>query len=107
LLWDLAVEILNVGRNVVLDWNFWSRQRRSDARERADRAGYPILLHWLDVALEVAVDRATGRLAVQPRLAYRIDADAVRHFASIFEPPADDEELAVQRHVIPPTADSA
>jgi predicted kinase len=90
--------VLNTGVDVVLDWNFWSRQRRRDAKERADVAGYDVLLHWIDVPLEVVVDRARRRLAAQPQLAHVIDEAAVRHFVTIFEPPGADEALQVVRH---------
>ena len=61
LLWDIALNVLGVGASVVLDWNFWSRNRRQEARERANAAGYPVLLHWLDVPVDAVVQRARTR----------------------------------------------
>ena len=29
LIWDIAVQVLAVGHDVVLDWNQWSRERRA------------------------------------------------------------------------------
>lgn len=98
LLWDLAFGIVAVGASVVLDWNFWSRQRRADARERAEAAGFALRLHWVDVPLEVVVKRARARLDEQPPDTHHIDEAAVRHFASIFEPPTSDEGIPADVH---------
>jgi predicted kinase len=65
-MWDVGLKILAVGSNVLLDWNFWSRERRSEARERAAAAGVGLQLHWLDVPVEVAAERAR-RPALGPR----------------------------------------
>jgi len=98
LLWEVALDILAVGSSVVLDWNFWSRGRRQEALDRANAAGHPVELHWLDLPVDVVLERARRRLAAQPALAHRIDEDGVRHFEKIFEPPTDDEGLRVSRH---------
>jgi predicted kinase len=98
LMWDVALEIVTVGANVVLDWNFWSRERRQEARQRAATAGAGVQLHWLDVPVEVAAERARRRQDDRPAHAHDIDEDGVRHFASIFEAPDDREGIVVVRH---------
>jgi predicted kinase len=98
LIWDMAVRALRLRVNVLLDWNHWSRQRRADALDRARTAGFDAVLHFLDVPLDTAIRRARQRLSTQPAGAHRIDEAAVRHFATIFEPPTDDEGLQLIRH---------
>lgn len=98
LLWELAVDIVRSGANVVLDWNFWSGERRAEALRRAQDAGVEVVLHWLDVPVEEVIRRAGRRLADRPADAHEIDEEAVRHFASIFEPPSVDEGLAIEVH---------
>ena len=98
LIWDLALEIVRSGGAVVLDWNFWSKERRSEARQRATAAGAEVRLHWLDVPVEVVVERAAGRLRDRPPDAHEIDEEGVRHFATIFEPPTGDEGIPIERH---------
>ena len=98
LLWDVALAVVTTGSNVVLDWNFWSRERRSGARQRAYAAGAKLQLHWLDVPVEAVVQRALGRLADQPVDAHEIDEEGARHFATIFDPPEDDEGIPIVRH---------
>lgn len=98
LLWDIALQIASVGTDVVLDWNFWNRQRRADAAQRVAGAGFAACVHWVDIPLEDVIRRADGRLASQSPLAHRIDEATVRHFATIFEPPTDDEGLPILCH---------
>lgn len=95
LLWDVALEIVRAGSNVVLDWNFWSRRRRADAAARAASAGASVELHWVDVPLDEAMRRARMRT---DRHSHRVDEDGVRHLATIFEPPSDAEGMVVRRH---------
>lgn len=96
LLWDVAFEVLGAGSSVILDWNFWSRQRRADALHRA--RGHSVSLHWLDVPLEEVVRRAKDRVAQSPSDAHPVNEDGVRHFATIFEPPDQDEGLLIIAH---------
>lgn len=97
LLWDVAVDVLGLGTSVVLDWNHWSVQRRSDARDRANAAGFNVVVHYLDVPVDVAIERAE-RLAANPADAHHIDEEGVRHMATIFEPPTAAEGLTIVRH---------
>jgi predicted kinase len=34
LMWDVSLATVTAGSSVVLDWNFWSRERRREARQR-------------------------------------------------------------------------
>jgi predicted kinase len=98
LMWDVAFAVIVTGMDVILDWNFWSRHRRADALARASREGVSVKLHWLDVPVEVAIERAEQRLRDAPPNTHRIDADGVRHFATIFQPPDEQEGLPIVRH---------
>jgi predicted kinase len=99
LIWDVATKALRLGINVILDWNHWSRQRRADAFDRARTAGFDAVVHFLDVPIDTAIRRAHHRLSTLPADAHRIDEAAVRHFATIFERPTDDESLQIIPHV--------
>jgi predicted kinase len=94
-LWAAADEHLRGGRDVVLDWNQWSRERRADARLRATRLGAEIVLHWVDVPVETAVRRARTR---DDPGSHRLDEPGVRHLATIFEDPDPTEGIAIIRH---------
>lgn len=98
LMWDLALEIVRSGSRVILDWNFWSRERRMEARRRAEVAGVGVVVHWVDHPVEEVIERARHRLRAHPADAHEIDEKNVRHFATIFEPPTEDEGLPIERH---------
>jgi predicted kinase len=99
LMWDVAVQALRLGVNVILDWNHWSRLRRTYALDRARAAGFDAVVHFLDVRIDTAIRRAHHRLSTAPAHAHRVDEAGVRHFATIFERPADDEGLQIIRYV--------
>lgn len=99
LIWDTAGQVLRLGHDVVLDWNQWSRQRRAEWRDTARQAGYDVLLHHIDVPLEVAVARARERAGAAG--SHDIDETGVRHLAGIFEPPHAGEGLPIRTVVLP------
>lgn len=88
LIWDLAAQVLHAGAPVVLDWNLWSRQRRAEAAARAAALGAPCHLHYVDVTLDTAIEQAHRR---KDPHAHQLDVDAVRHLATIWEPPTESE----------------
>ncbi|NJC23978.1 putative kinase [Arthrobacter pigmenti] len=81
--------------DVVLDWNQWSRRRRTFWKERANRAGYEALLHHIATPLDAALARSRARSINKPAWAHNLADDDVRHLANIFEAPADDEGLPI------------
>lgn len=96
LIWDVAQEVLSAGTDVVLDWNQWSRARRETWRDKALSAGYKPVLHYVRVPLETAIARVEQRAAEGVTGVHVLDAEAVRHLASIFEVPTTDEGLEIQ-----------
>jgi len=46
-IWDVALPILALGHGVILDWNGWSRARRTTWRDHATHAGYRVILHYI------------------------------------------------------------
>ncbi len=96
LIWDVALPIPALGHDVILNWNQWSRARRATWHDHAARAGYGVLLHYIQVPLAVAIARAKERAAAQVAGAHRLDAAGVRHLAALFEEPGGDEGLPIE-----------
>lgn len=96
LIWDVAQQILSTGTDVVLDWNQWSRARRKIWRDRALSAGHEPVLHYVRVPLETAITRVEQRARGGVAGAHVLDAEAVRHLASIFEVPTTDEGIEIR-----------
>ncbi len=55
------------------------------------------MLHYVQVPVEVAIARADARAAANVAGAHRLDADAIRHLAALFEKPSEDEGLPIVR----------
>lgn len=98
LIWDLAAQVLHTGASVVLDWNLWSRERRAEAAARAYALGAPCHLHFVDVALETAIEQVRRR---SDSHAHQLDADAVRHLSTIWEAPVESEPGFILQRVLP------
>ncbi len=94
-IWTTAQQVLSAGVDVVLDWNLWSRDRRRAWRQRAEAAGCRPLLHYLPVPLNTAIARAEGRARAGIVGAHVLDAEAIRHLATLFEEPTEDEGLGI------------
>lgn len=63
-IWDLALQVLAAGVDVVVDWNQWSRARRRTWCARADSAGRLVVLHYVRVPLDEAVGPTRAVLRV-------------------------------------------
>ena len=98
LLWSVAIEVLRLGTDVILDWNHWSRDRRAEAAGRARAAGFDVVVHYVDVDVETAIRQAAARREANPPGAHVVDEAGVRHLATILEPPTDAEGLVIVRH---------
>ena len=98
LLWDVAGQAVALGASVILDWNHWSREQRADGRKRAAAAGAELIVHYVDIPLELAVAQAKARRAAGEPYTHAIDDNEVRHFATIFEPPDPSEGIEVVTH---------
>jgi predicted kinase len=94
LIWDTAADVLRAGTDVVLDWSQWSREQRAACKERAEAGGWQLVLHYIDVAPEIAITQAASRTAANT---HRIDEAAVRQMVELLEPPSSDEGIEIIR----------
>lgn len=98
LIWDTAVGVLSTGTDVVLDWNQWSRARRTEWSARARGDGFDVVLHHVSVPVETALARAARRTAAGVADAHVLTADEIRHVAEIFEEPQAHEGTRLVVH---------
>ena len=85
-----AVEIVEVGTNVVLDWGFWTRADRDATRAFFAERNIEHAFHYIDVCDDVWRERIAKRnAAVQAgeAQAYFVDENLAAKFASRFEKP--------------------
>jgi predicted kinase len=103
-IWDAASQVMALGHDAVLDWNFWSVTRRRAWRDRIQQAGFGVHVHFIDVPLDVAIARTGDRATLGDPTSYVLTETEVRKHAAIFEPPSEAEGVPVT--VVVPTASS-
>lgn len=94
-IWDAAQQVLVCDVDVVLDWNQWSRSRRATWRDNALNAGFTPMLHFIDMPLETAIERAAQRVAKRSAGSHELTQEDIRHGANIFERPTGDEGIQI------------
>ena len=87
----LALEALRAGVDVVLDFGVWSRDERSALRALAADAGSQSELVYLAVTIDEQLDRIRDRNELDPSKSIDISESDLRHFATFFEEPDNDE----------------
>ncbi len=97
LIWDTAQQVLASGHDVVLDWNQWSCARRAEWASVARAVGALPIVHFLDVSVDLAVERAVGRADSDP-FSHELDEAAVRHLGALFEAPTQAEGIEIVMH---------
>lgn len=84
------LELVAAGRDVVLDFSFWSRRMRDDYRRLLEPTGVVPETVYLATDRETVLDRMRGRRGSHPDDYVLSDALAAQHFDH-FEPPSADE----------------
>jgi predicted kinase len=91
LMWDLAVKVLALGVDVILDFGFWSRDEREGFRARANDLGVGFNIHFVEVPEDVLFERLEIRNALQHEGTFFIPKVKLKEWIHIFEPPSQEE----------------
>jgi len=89
--WNVALQVLTLGMDVVLENGFWSKQERQQYRQQARSVGAETKLHYLDVSVEELKRRLELRNANLPSDSFHIDPEKIHRFVLEFEVPTPDE----------------
>jgi predicted kinase len=95
--WQMSAhwpQVLRCGVDVVLDYGFWRRERRDEARQLAAGVGGGVRLYWLRCPDDLAKERLRQRNA-DPGGSYYLSDGAYEALRERFEPLATDEEYEV------------
>jgi predicted kinase len=95
LIWQLAAQIIHFGQDVILDFGFWSRASRDEAREKAQVMKAEVKLYYISTPEQLMKERVLQRSDVLPESALMIDDYAFELFKSRFEKLAQDESHIV------------
>jgi predicted kinase len=87
----LAQELLQRGQSVVLESGFWSRDERTEFRQRARELGAAVELRYLDVDVAELWRRLGARNAALPAGTYLVTKDQLELYVSLFQAPTPDE----------------
>ncbi|MBQ8642238.1 MAG: ATP-binding protein [Clostridia bacterium] len=93
-LFEKSAELTGTGTDVILDWGFWTRQSRADARAYYRQRQIACEFHYLDISPETWDFRLRKRNAAVLAgevSAYYVDDALAAKFAARFEMPERDE----------------
>lgn len=85
-----SLEILRAGANVVLDWGFWTRERRNTARTYYASCGVECEFHYIDVSEAVwqkNIERRNRDVLAGKTAAYYVDDGLRCKLNAAFEMP--------------------
>ncbi|AFY92716.1 AAA family ATPase [Chamaesiphon minutus] len=95
LIWQLTMQVLQSDRDVILDFGFWSRSARDEARSKAQVAGANVKLYSISCSEEIMHKRVLKRSAQLPTGALLIDENAIELFKASFESLDEDESHTI------------
>ena len=98
-LWALTQELLAYGQSVILEWGHWARAERDEKRLGARALGVGVELHYLHAPLRELMERAERRTTSGEWTAAPITRAHFETWATIFEPPDDDEMLLFDKPI--------
>ncbi len=91
---EKSVDIIGSGIDVILDWGFWTKRKRAEAREFYAARNIEYEFHYIDISEEVWKERIAqrNRSVLNGEIsAYIVDSGLEAKFESLFEPPDEDE----------------
>ncbi len=89
-LFEKSAEILRTGINVVLDWGFWQKRKREEARKFYADKGICSEMHCIEISdadWQQCVARRNEKVLSGEASAYYIDKGLADKFNRIYEPP--------------------
>lgn len=96
----LSRQLTACGLNVILDWGFWTKAWRDEARAFYAACGIPCQLHYVSVSPDTwrkHIDARNQAVRAGQVNAYLVDAGLLLKLASRFEEPEDEEIQVLYR----------
>ena len=97
----VALQVLRLGTDVVLDLGCWARDERSALRRLAERAGASFVLVHLPVDRATQLERIASRWEQAPAETFRVSTAELDQWREQFEAP-DADEVAGVHEALPP-----
>ncbi|MCQ2576776.1 MAG: ATP-binding protein [Treponema sp.] len=96
-LYEKSVEIIESGINVILDWGFWTKRERNEAREFYASKNVECEFYYIDIPDEEwyrRLDKRNKAVMENKTSAYYVDEGLAEKFKQLFEIP-DRSEIDV------------
>jgi predicted kinase len=91
IMWDVAVRVLVLGVDVILDFGCWVRSQRDEFCFRANNLGVDFRIHFVDVPEEILFERLKARNDMHTEGIFFIPEGKLKEWIQIFEPPSSEE----------------
>lgn len=88
---DLSLQILQSGRDVILDWGLWTKDQRGRIRAFYADHGIESEIHYLHISDEEWQRRIRKRNSKRGPSDYYVDEGLLKKFESVFEEPGQEE----------------
>lgn len=89
-----SLDVLATGTDVILDWGFWTAEKRSEIREFYRHHGVEYRFHYIDVdreTLELNVRERNSLVEAGRTAAFYVDEGLAEKCSGLFEVPGRDE----------------
>lgn len=93
-LFEKSVEMVHAGANVLLEWGFWTREKRSAARKFYEDRGIVCEFHYIDVPDDVwrrNIEKRNQAVLAGETSAYFVDEGLMKKLEALFETPSKEE----------------
>ena len=91
LIWELTFKFLHLSQDVILDFGFWSRTARDEARFKASQVNVEVKLYFVSCSEKVMLDRVAKRNRNLSDNSLLIDEHAFKLLRRRYEKLEDDE----------------
>lgn len=99
---EKAVQIVETGTNVILDWGFWRKVDRASVKEFFSSREIEHEFHYLDISDEewkTRLDKRNHAVLAGELNAYIVDDNLAAKFSSLFQMPEKEEmDVWVEQH---------
>ena len=95
-LFEKSLELIECGIDVILDWGFWMKAERDEAREFYASRGIETVFYYVDIPQDEwkrRIDHRNSEIESGKTLAYFVDENLRDKFGRMFEEPMADEAL--------------
>lgn len=90
-----AVEIVNAGCTVILDWGFWTKENRKEIKRYGENNGVLVEMHYIDIDYKTWFENIEKRnnevISGNGGSSFYVDEGLLNKVSSLFEVPEKEE----------------